>query len=136
MLSLAPRNTSGHVVLQLATSGWGTPSEQTLEAIRSELRSLGASLLLSRSDDAQTSLSLLAPDGSEAFRIAGGATDVAAALLEALQIAAQSARLPDSRAIHSQGDVVFYSLVGALSLVFSDGWGATSPPRTAEALAS
>lgn len=140
MLSLASREThpspSGEVVLELATRNWGAPSAELLHAIHSELRELGAALLLLPSHDARTSLSLLMPDGAEAFRITSGVADVPAALLESLQIAGQSTRLQRGRrAPHSKQEVVFYSLVGALSLIFGDGCEKPAPSRGPEPLA-
>ena len=66
-------------------------------------------------------LSVVSTDGRERFRFSrklrGRVPEV---LLEALQIARQSVDLPGSFRSFSERELLFYSLVGALSLVLSD----------------
>jgi hypothetical protein len=67
-------------------------------------------------------LSLLEPDGRERFRISRTfGANVPGALLEALQIARQSVALPASFRTFSERELLFYSLVGALTLVLTEG---------------
>lgn len=66
-------------------------------------------------------LSLVESDGRERFRISRSLRgSVPTALLEALQIARQSVALPASFRTFSERELLFYSLVGALSLVLTD----------------
>lgn len=73
-------------------------------------------------------LSVVESDGRERFRISrhlrGSVPD---ALLEALQIARQSVALPASFRTFSERELLFYSLVGALSLVLTDSGIAAEP---------
>lgn len=82
-------------------------------------------------------LSLVEADGRERFRISrklrGG---VPVALLEALQLARESVALPARFRAFSERDVLFYSLVGALNLVLSEGTVCEAPASSARAYAS
>lgn len=136
MLSLAFHHSDGEVVLEVATSRWGCPSQDTLDGIAQELRSLGASLRLVNRDGSLDFVSLLTPAGAESFRILSSASHMPTSLLEALQIAGQSAHLQEGpRARHCRREVVFYSLVGALSLIFGDSNGDAPNPSQAPRLA-
>lgn len=66
-------------------------------------------------------LSLLEPDGRERFSLCGRPrSDVAEALLEALQIARLSVSLPASLRAFSEREVRLFSLLGALNLVLTE----------------
>lgn len=73
-------------------------------------------------------LSVVESDGRERFRISRSLRgSISAALLEALQIARQSVALPASFRTFSERELLFYSLVGALTLVLTEN-GSTSEP--------
>lgn len=77
-------------------------------------------------------LSLLEPDGRERFRISRTfRASVPDALLEALQIARQSVALPATFRTFSERELLFYSLVGALTLVLTEGSQHDSAPHRA-----
>jgi hypothetical protein len=122
-LNAAPRETPSALPRALSTDA--------LAALR---RAYGGS----RRRPGGLTLSVVESDGRERFRISRSLRgSVSAALLDALQIARQSVSLPASFRTFSERELLFYSLVGALSLVLSENGGtAEAAPHAFVARAS
>jgi xanthine dehydrogenase YagT iron-sulfur-binding subunit len=164
-----PELLRGSSVLVLAcTQGWGKPDRRVLDAIRAELRGLGATLLVvsdealfcfrpdedaelvagsdafaapavdslvrrygapvDRDAGGRLTLSVVEGEGTLRFRITRSVSaDVPQTLLEALQLAGQSALQGAARGSMSRRELVVYSLVGALTLVLTESCKHDSP---------
>lgn len=119
-------------ILMVCAGDWGKADPGTSEAIRAEIRELGATLCVTPESRART-LTLFDESGNQRFRLSASArASTPETLLAVLRIARRSAidAEPAARSGRiTQSEIVVLSLIGALSLVLLDACelGAPAP---------